>query len=139
MEQNTGSGKPTVFQVTGTLIHGITLIVVPLLALGSDQVLRGNIAMKKPLWEPCCVNLDIIDEVDIMEVAAELYKMNEKLRPIFLYAFPQTLDKWKVHLHRLIYKMLLQFVVLGEYHFISDYGHGFCPEYNRLLYDNVVG
>ena len=33
----TGSGKSTVMQVTGCLLRGITLVIVPLLVLGTDQ------------------------------------------------------------------------------------------------------
>ena len=33
----TGSGKSTVMQVTGCLLQGVTVVIVPLLVLGSDQ------------------------------------------------------------------------------------------------------
>ena len=41
----TGGGKSAVVQVTATIMMGLHIIIVPLLALGADQVSKGNSAI----------------------------------------------------------------------------------------------
>ena len=38
----TGGGKSAVVQITATIMRGIHIILIPLLALGADQVSKGN-------------------------------------------------------------------------------------------------
>ena len=84
IRENTGSGKSTIVQVTGTLLRGVTFIVVPLLALGSDQDLKGNKAMESSQHATFCINLDVVDE-DNFDFAILLGKIEESNRLFFLY------------------------------------------------------
>eukprot|EP00978_Attheya_sp_CCMP212_P014947 scaffold38334_cov24-Attheya_sp.AAC.1 len=42
--QATGKGKSICMQAAGTILHGVTLVIVPLLALGVDQVAKVTCA-----------------------------------------------------------------------------------------------
>ena len=97
----TGSGKSTVFQVAVMLLGGVTLVIVPLLALGADQ-------LQKIKSVGCIsVNLDEISKskeaTDELKQKLDSYKSTRDIfSTVYLFALPQTLNIWRPTLHGLV-------------------------------------
>ena len=87
-----GSEKSLFCQVFGVLIGGITLIVVPLLVLGKNQVQKCDSSFSKG------VNTDefstSLKETISLKNILENYSSTHK-HTLFLCLLLQTLDKWK--------------------------------------------
>ena len=125
-------GKSRMFHLTGLIQGGITLIVTALLALSADQVLKGNKTTYQR-YAPICVNLDVLSKTEEVKLNKRSNKHSDWKRVKFLFACPQTVDRWKVRFKVLVDQSLLRFIVIDKYHFITEYRHGFCTEYNRLV------
>jgi len=140
----TGSGKSAVPLAVGALQSGITLTMVPLVGLGSDQV-------SKSTNEANFIEAYHLDEhmgTDAQVLKNRLLSLNTReaeFVSIFLYASPQSLQPgtlWHKLLVTLSSRDLIRLIVVDEAHSVALDGRDFRPEFRtamktlKSLYDN---
>jgi superfamily II DNA helicase RecQ len=135
--QATGKGKSLCMQTAGTLLGGVTLVIVPLLALGADQVtkiLRACNAFGK-------ISAYHLDEIKTSaarnQVVQELLDLEENTQTsIFLFSSPQAIvgerTPWKGTLLDLHRRRLLRLVVIDELHLYLQFGVSLRSEFKQL-------
>jgi ATP-dependent DNA helicase RecQ len=125
MIQRTGFGKSLVFQFTGMILEGTTVIFSPLIALMRDQVNK-----LKELGLPAAY----INSTLTPEEKEAAFQKAERGEYKLLYIAPERQgdEKWQ----EVVRKMRLGMVVVDEAHCISAWGHDFRPDYRRIV--NVV-
>lgn len=135
----TVSGKSTVMQVTGCLLRGITLVIVPLLVLGTDQGAKFDGATPS-FGQVLSVNLDQL-KCGTLQQNFRSWLLNLPVtttHSIFLFASPQTLDGWASTLQLLLERQLLRFITIDEVYLVSLFGMDFRDEFRRMK-ANIIG
>ena len=120
----TGSGKSLIYQVSGLLLEGITIVISPLISLMQDQV---ESLWSKGVMEATFINSSLSDEVKrerFINTKNGFYKL--------LYVAPERLFSES------FLKMLnnvpggVSLMVVDETHMITEVGHNFRPLYCYL-------
>ncbi len=117
----TGGGKSLVYQLPTMMMHGITVVISPLIALMQDQVA----ALKAQNIEASMISsAQSFEEIDDTLTQA----FNGSLK--FLYLSPERLNNGNTI--EMLRRLSVNFFVVDEAHCISQWGHEFRNDY-RLL------
>ena len=138
----TGGGKTLVFTTTAATLKGITLCIVPLLSLGSDQV---NKLISSTQSSDKIITAIHLDEVPISlqgKLLTYLHKYDSKRKTLIIFASPQSLlNPSSPILDCLIAESTrLSMVVMDEIHLACHFGNSFRKEFSNLkhaLFDKL--
>jgi superfamily II DNA helicase RecQ len=123
--QKTGEGKLAVVLTSATLLQGITLVVVPLLGLGCDQVAKAQ----RGRYKVEAYHLDKNRGEDQLAIQTRLLSITQQnAQSIILFASPQSLKEqssWAPLLKRLCQMELFTLLVCDEAHTIPLNGCSF--------------
>ena len=125
----TGGGKSSTRDVSGVMLRGVTLTIVPLLALGADQ--EQKLSYLSAVRKLNNVNLRMsahhLDEIRYTKVGRDLFDFLRLLpsnteSTFFLFSSPQliTTDRaWRDLFQELCKRGVLRFVCIDEVHLLS--------------------
>ena len=117
----TGSGKSLIFQLPTLLMDGVTVVISPLIALMQDQVanLHAN-----------GISASMINSQNSIEENNDIFTQIQNNQLKFLYIAPERftsggfLEKLKT--------VNINFFVIDEAHCVSEWGHEFRDDYQKL-------
>jgi superfamily II DNA helicase RecQ len=127
--RKTGEGKSAVVLTSSTLLRGITLVVVPLLGLGCDQVAKAQ----RHRYKVEAFHLDENRGEDQLAIQRRLLAITHlKAQSIILFASPQSLrhgSSWAPLLNILAKRKLFTLLVCDEAHTVPLQGRSFRREF----------
>jgi superfamily II DNA helicase RecQ len=125
----TGGGKSLLYQVTAACLKQVTLVVTPLLALGSDQLDKG---LAIPDVSITAFHLDDLDPNKIEQVLTKI-KNCEPDETIILLSSPQCIVGIASSLiSHIILSKQLRMIMMDELHLSHHFGRSFRSEFSKL-------
>jgi ATP-dependent DNA helicase RecQ len=119
----TGAGKSAIYQLAGTMLDGITLVVSPLIALQRDQLNQLEEAPKAP--GGVAINSSLGDRA-----TEDAWNRLETRDARFVFIAPEQLAKDDVI--RRLDRLGVGLLAVDEAHCVASWGHDFRPDYLRL-------
>jgi len=117
----TGSGKSLIFQLPTLMMDGVTVVISPLIALMQDQVLN---------LQSNGITASMINSQNTIEENNSIFQQLQTNQLKFLYIAPERfgsgdfLEKLK--------SININFFVIDEAHCVSEWGHEFRDDYQKL-------
>ena len=125
----TGGGKSLLYQVLALQFKKVTLVISPILALGSDQMRK---ILKVPDRRLTALHLDEMSDVNLTRLMGYLEKLHQD-NAVILLSSPQFLDGRGRDLLRFLHASeLIQFVVMDELHLSHHFGRSFRSQFKCL-------
>jgi superfamily II DNA helicase RecQ len=127
-----GEGKSAVVLTLVTLLRGISLVVVPLLGLGCDQVAKAQ----RPAYKVESYHLDENRREGMLAIQRRLLSnSSHRNQSIILFASPQSLNEgslWAPLLQKLAERKLYTLLVCDEAHTTPLHGRSFRQDFKAL-------
>jgi len=117
----TGGGKSICFQIPALCLEGITIVVSPLIALMTDQVM----ALTELGVAAACMHSSL-SSIEKREITEQIQEGSLKM----LYMAPESLLQERFL--RFISGIKIGLIAIDEAHCISVWGNDFRPEYTKL-------
>ncbi|KAL1742466.1 P-loop containing nucleoside triphosphate hydrolase protein [Schizophyllum fasciatum] len=142
----TGGGKSLTYQLPALMSPGCTLVISPLVALISDQIMHLEEAGVRAVKITAATSKDESREITQQLTAMASRTLSKGSREIKLcYVTPERIAKSKTFLsllQKLAKGAMLARIVIDEAHCVSQMGHDFRPDYEKLhvlrsLFPNV--
>lgn len=119
----TGGGKSLIFQLAAQELEGITIVVSPLLALMREQ---------KTELENKGISVTAFNSELSFDQQREYLRNLSTTNPKLLYLSPERLQNTFFRASLAASNIKISLIVIDEAHCISQWGHGFRPEYNQI-------
>ena len=132
----TGGGKSLVRDVYSVLFRGVTLTIVPILSLGSDQKVKLKKKARQSYGRIIPIHLDEIRDIaQAKMLIADILKLpSDTTKSIVIFASPQCLTKphWEEFFVKLHKNEFLRLIAIDEIQLFVHYGLSFRKEFASL-------